>query len=72
MLTMNQADPTTRPQGHPTNGGKYAIEARGLNVFYGAFRAVRDFELNVERQKITALIGSSAVARARCCVRSTG
>ena len=63
MFTMNQADPTTRPQGGATNGGKYAIEASELNVFYGAFRAVKDFELNVERQKITALIGSSGCGK---------
>ena len=64
MLTMNpSAEPATRPQDRPTNGGKYAIEAHGLNVFYGAFRAVKDFELNVERQKITALIGSSGCGK---------
>ena len=64
MFVMNQSvDPTTRPQDRPTNGGKYAIEARGLNVFYGVFRAVKDFELNVERQKITALIGSSGCGK---------
>ena len=32
-------------------------------MFYGAFRAVKDFDLNVERQKITALIGSSGCGK---------
>jgi len=63
MSTINQAGPTTHPQGRSTNGGKYAIEASSLNVFYGAFRAVKDFDLNVERQKITALIGSSGCGK---------
>ncbi len=34
-----------------------------LNVYYGKFHAVRDINLNVERQKITALIGPSGCGK---------
>ncbi|MDW8319599.1 MAG: ATP-binding cassette domain-containing protein, partial [Anaerolineae bacterium] len=42
---------------------KYAIEARNLNVFYGGFHAVKDINLKIERQKITALIGPSGCGK---------
>ena len=41
----------------------YAIEARQLNIFYGDFRAIKDINLVVERQKITALIGPSGCGK---------
>jgi phosphate transport system ATP-binding protein len=43
--------------------GKYAIQARDLQVFYGNFQAVKDINLNIERQKITALIGPSGCGK---------
>jgi phosphate transport system ATP-binding protein len=43
--------------------GKYAIEARDLNVYYGNFRAVNNINLKIERQKITALIGPSGCGK---------
>ena len=46
-----------------TANGKYAIVAEGLNVFYGSFQAVRNVDLKVERQKITALIGPSGCGK---------
>ena len=49
----------------------YAIETKDLNVYYGGFRAVRDINLAIEPRQITALIGPSGCAKARCCVRST-
>jgi phosphate transport system ATP-binding protein len=39
--------------------GDYAIETRQLNVYYGSFLAVKDANLKIERQKITAIIGPS-------------
>ncbi len=47
----------------PATNGRYAIEARDLQVFYGNFHAVKDINLNVERQKITALIGPSGCGK---------
>ena len=42
---------------------KYAIRAVDLNVFYGKFHAVRDINLDIERNKITALIGPSGCGK---------
>lgn len=40
-----------------------AIEARKLNVYYGDFRAVLDVDLQVERERITAIIGPSGCGK---------
>ena len=40
-----------------------------LNVFYGSFRAVRDVDLQINRNEITALIGPSGCGKST--VRST-
>jgi len=40
-----------------------AIETRDLEVYYGDFRAVRDINLKIERQKITAVIGPSGCGK---------
>ena len=42
---------------------RYAIEARDLNVYYGEFRAVKDVNLRIEKNKITALIGPSGCGK---------
>jgi phosphate transport system ATP-binding protein len=42
---------------------KYAIRATNLNVYYGKFRAVREINLGIEKQKITALIGPSGCGK---------
>jgi phosphate transport system ATP-binding protein len=47
----------------PAKSGQYAIEARDLSVFYGDFRAVKDVNFVVERQKITAIIGPSGCGK---------
>ncbi len=48
---------------NPAENGTYAIEARNLNVYYGTFRAVKNVDLNIERQRITALIGPSGCGK---------
>ena len=49
---------------NPTaNATSYAIEARNLNVYYGSFRAVKDVNLGIEKNKITALIGPSGCGK---------
>lgn len=40
-----------------------ALRARNLNIFYSNFRAVRDINLDIPRQKITALIGPSGCGK---------
>lgn len=49
---------------NPTaNATSYAIEARNLHVYYGSFRAVKDVNLGIEKNKITALIGPSGCGK---------
>jgi len=45
------------------NDTKYAIETRNMNIYYGAFRAVKDVTFSIERNKITALIGPSGCGK---------
>jgi phosphate transport system ATP-binding protein len=46
----------------PANSAN-AIETKDLKVYYGNFLAVRDINLNIKRQKITALIGPSGCGK---------
>jgi phosphate transport system ATP-binding protein len=47
-----------------SNGNaNHAIEARDMHVYYGGFRAVKNINLAIERQKITALIGPSGCGK---------
>jgi phosphate transport system ATP-binding protein len=41
----------------------FAIEARGLCVYYGGFLAVRDIDLGILRHQITAIIGPSGCGK---------
>lgn len=41
----------------------FAIQTRDLNVHYGDFHAVRDVNLQIEKNKITALIGPSGCGK---------
>ncbi len=43
--------------------GKHVLEARDMHVYYGSFRAVKEVNLNIEPQKITALIGPSGCGK---------
>jgi phosphate transport system ATP-binding protein len=47
----------------PSPNGKYAIEARDLQVYYGNFLAIKDVNLQIERRKITAIIGPSGCGK---------
>jgi phosphate transport system ATP-binding protein len=47
----------------PSSPAEYAIESRDLNVYYGAFRAVKDVNLRIRRNRITALIGPSGCGK---------
>jgi phosphate transport system ATP-binding protein len=39
------------------------LEARGLYVYYGDFKAVHDINLSIERHRITAIIGPSGCGK---------
>ncbi|HSO13800.1 MAG TPA: phosphate ABC transporter ATP-binding protein PstB [Anaerolineales bacterium] len=41
----------------------YAIETNNLSIHYGKFTAVKDVNLKIERQKITAIIGPSGCGK---------
>ncbi len=43
--------------------GKTTIETRNMHFYYGTFRAVKDINLAIEPQKITALIGPSGCGK---------
>ncbi|MGD2164843.1 MAG: phosphate ABC transporter ATP-binding protein PstB [Anaerolineae bacterium] len=44
-------------------GNGYAIEARDLSVYYGDFRAVKEVDLRIRRNEITAIIGPSGCGK---------
>lgn len=46
-----------------SQNGKYALDVQDLQCYYGNFRAVKDTNLTVERQKITAFIGPSGCGK---------
>ena len=43
--------------------GKFALQIKDLNVYYGNFRAVKHINLDVYRNQITAIIGSSGCGK---------
>jgi phosphate transport system ATP-binding protein len=51
---------TTNP--NPQNG-KHVLKTQSMSVYYGNFRAVKDIDLPIEPQKITALIGPSGCGK---------
>ena len=57
---MNEQNMKSNPK---QSNGKYAIESRQLNVYYGSFKAIEDVNLPIERQKITAIIGPSGCGK---------
>src|SRR5574340_370013 len=46
-----------------TEKNQYAIETHHLNIFYGDFQAVKDINLQIEPQHITAIIGPSGCGK---------
>ena len=65
MLKLNPlAMSTAAVSDHlPLAAGEEAIITRDLNVFYGSFRAVKDVNLTIPRNKITAMIGPSGCGK---------
>jgi phosphate transport system ATP-binding protein len=57
---MNEQKMKSNPK---QSNGKYAIESRHLDVYYGSFKAIEDVNLPIERQKITAIIGPSGCGK---------
>jgi phosphate transport system ATP-binding protein len=53
--------PEVSPEAHPN--GEVVFDVQDLNVYYGAFRAVRDVNLQIHRHEITAFIGPSGCGK---------
>jgi phosphate transport system ATP-binding protein len=49
--------------GVSSSNGKHAIEAQELHVYYGDFLAIKDVNLKIETNKITAIIGPSGCGK---------
>jgi phosphate transport system ATP-binding protein len=62
-MTSTKGDNGKHASWKSTPGGKYAIEAHSLNVYYGDFLAIKDVNLRIERRKITAIIGPSGCGK---------
>ena len=45
------------------NATEFALQIRDLNVYYGSFRAVKHVNLDIHKNKITAIIGSSGCGK---------
>ncbi len=45
------------------NDPQYTIETRDLSIFYGNFEAVKNVNVKIEKQKITAIIGPSGCGK---------
>jgi phosphate transport system ATP-binding protein len=45
------------------SNGKVALELQEVHIYYGSFRAVKEVNLKIERQKITAFIGPSGCGK---------
>lgn len=46
-----------------TENNNYAIETQNLNIFYDDFQAVKDVNLQIDRNRITAIIGPSGCGK---------
>lgn len=75
-MQMNDRDPGTQsmvsatgavthidPPSSPNSRGGPALALNGVNCWYGGFRAVRDVQLTIPRNKVTALIGPSGCGK---------
>ncbi len=60
-----QAAPVLTELGSPESAqeSRYALETQGMNFFYGDFQAVKDLDMKVEKNKVTAIIGPSGCGK---------
>jgi len=62
--TLEQPAPSTAPTAEPAVvEGDTVFDIADLNVYYGAFRAVRDVSLEIRQKEITAFIGPSGCGK---------
>ncbi|RJP53688.1 MAG: phosphate ABC transporter ATP-binding protein [Anaerolineaceae bacterium] len=58
VTKLTKEKPTMQPE-----IPQYAIETRDLSIYYGPFEAVKNVDLKIEKQKITAIIGPSGCGK---------
>jgi phosphate transport system ATP-binding protein len=73
MPTIGRPEPRAEPEAEtpapaqipegPGEPGEAFLEARGLNVFYGNFQALRGVSIQVPGRRITAIIGPSGCGK---------
>ena len=51
------------PDGPETSPADHKMAARGVNVFYGSSRAIRDVSIDIDMDKVTAFIGPSGCGK---------
>jgi phosphate transport system ATP-binding protein len=56
-------EPVTATVQPPSGAKAKTIEARNVNLYYGAFQAVENVTLTIQPNKVTALIGSSGCGK---------
>jgi phosphate transport system ATP-binding protein len=59
IATTPRGDQNPSPEGTP----EYVVELQGVSCYYGSFRAVREVDIKVSKQEITALIGPSGCGK---------
>ncbi|MEO6121520.1 MAG: ATP-binding cassette domain-containing protein, partial [Acidimicrobiales bacterium] len=55
--------PEVRVTSEPRAEAEVVLDVDRLSVYYGAFRAVRDVDLDIRRGEITAFIGTSGCGK---------
>jgi phosphate transport system ATP-binding protein len=61
-VSIDMSDAADHP-GEVREHGPVVFDVRDLNVFYGAFRAVRDVNVSIRQHEITAFIGPSGCGK---------
>ncbi len=62
-MAPDTGTPAVAPTAPPAEAREVVFDVRGLNVYYGDFRAVRDVNIHIGRQEITAFIGPSGCGK---------
>lgn len=63
MTDVPQVQSTAKQGKSKAKEHEFALEARNINIFYGDFHAVTDVSMQIQHNKITALIGPSGCGK---------
>ncbi len=62
-IIQREAAPSEAPSSPPEVWHDFVLDVRELSVYYGDFQAVRDVDLAIRRNEVTALIGPSGCGK---------